>query len=109
MESVSIFIQKYKQSFKVLESGLLLVKEEHVEQLYSDLSEGEIDLNDFKTEKDLILEDTSIVEPLKLKIEKLKSVSIKRVVKKNILKSETNSIAESILEGGFKWDGERWW
>ncbi|XP_073946347.1 uncharacterized protein isoform X2 [Choristoneura fumiferana] len=105
LDSICVFIEKYKQSYKVLESGLLLVKEE---QVYSDndLSEVEIDLVELKTEKDLVLEDTSIVEPLKLKIEKLKNVSIKRVPKKNVLKSETTSIAESILEGGFKWDGE---
>ncbi|XP_063364851.1 zinc finger protein 26-like [Cydia amplana] len=86
LESVCAFIKKYKESHKVLESGLIPIKHETFEDnnTYHDISNDrpdiEIEVCAIKTEP----QDTTDVlgEPLKLKIDKLKHLSIKRVIKK---------------------------
>ncbi|KAF9423011.1 hypothetical protein HW555_001554 [Spodoptera exigua] len=87
LDTLCDFINKFKESCKILENGLLIVmKEDLICPKHDHLTEVEID------------------EPIKKKL-------IKKEPKSRKVKTEigTNKIASSILEGNFLWNGEKWW
>ncbi|KAM3960201.1 uncharacterized protein ACR2FA_005682 [Aphomia sociella] len=114
LATVCNFINQYKESTKILESGLLvLVKNENIEQFndYSDLEHSDVDFK-FKTEVSNDYESSpprdpieDVTKPIRTK---LKNRIKKEKVKKSNRNASTNKIASSILEGEFSWNGEEW-
>ncbi|XP_046968102.1 zinc finger protein 62-like isoform X2 [Vanessa cardui] len=116
------FINKYRDTCKILENGLDILKHEN-EELSSvsckEQSEEEIEIetikNEYKSDDDDDLSDhcQDFFKPLQLKLnlklekEKVpKVIKRKRVVAKTNSKQITNKIASSILEGEFAWNGD---
>lgn len=120
LDAACNFINKYKESSKILQSGLLLVKNESVDvefQNYSDaLSEVEVEIKDIKKEPIADFENfddneclIDLIKPLKFKL-KSKELTIKKTKPKtSSSKNKSNKIASSLLEGDFTWTGEKWW
>ncbi|XP_028173774.1 zinc finger protein 583-like isoform X2 [Ostrinia furnacalis] len=122
LETVINFINKYKESSKILQSGLLIVKNENDDtHVYSDhYSEVEIEIKNIKTEPEVEFEDgfddkydnvclIDLIKPLKLKIDS-KELTIKKTktsTSKTLSKNKTNKIASSLLEGEFTWTGDK--
>lgn len=131
LDTVWNFINKYKESSKILKGGLLkLIKNEKLDT-YHDFSDFENDIADVKVKTELEInyegndEDTEplsdLVRPLQ---RKLSNVTIKKIKKESIIeknnrkrskpanklvKNRTSKIATSMLEGDFSWNGEQWW
>ncbi|XP_047997761.1 zinc finger protein 761-like [Leguminivora glycinivorella] len=87
LEAVCTFIKQYKESHKVLESGLIPIKHEPYDNnTFDDNTFENNNQSDVEIEISLKAEPQDVnevlEEPLKLKIDKLKHLSIKRVVKK---------------------------
>ncbi|CAH0400201.1 unnamed protein product [Chilo suppressalis] len=126
LETVCNFINKYNESSKILESGLLVIKDENYNRHCSenDHSEVEIEIDRIKTEPndfDDIDDNECLAELIKpLHLKKLNSVSNKEIAKiksnkeltvrkiKCQTKNKTNKIASSLLEGEFTWTGDKW-
>lgn len=109
------FINKFRESCKILENGLLIVKREDCSYMNNDvMSEVEIDIKTIKAEfndqSDDGFDDYEDLLPLKIKKEEK---PIKKEKKSQKVKTHrgnrTNKIASSILEGNFSWNGDRWW
>lgn len=120
LETVSNFINKYKESCKILQSGLLLVKNESdPTDHYSDhYSEVEIEIKNIKTEPDVDYDSfddneclIDLIKPLQLKIntKELTIKKTKRPKSKPSSKNKTSRIASGLLEGEFMWTGDKWW
>ncbi|KAL0829294.1 hypothetical protein ABMA28_004100 [Loxostege sticticalis] len=119
LETVSNFINKYKESCKILQSGLLLVKNESdPTDHYSDhYSEVEIEIKNIKTEPDVDYDSfddneclIDLIKPLQLKIntKELTIKKTKRPKSKPSSKNKTSRIASGLLEGEFMWTGDKW-
>lgn len=116
LETVFNFISKFRESYKVLQNGLLVVKKENYCESSNDVTELEIDIKRIKTESENEFEDGfgDVEDSLPLKV-------CKQVIKEPIKKeprsrkaktqtgNRTNKIASSILEGNFHWNGDLWW
>ncbi|CAH0686302.1 unnamed protein product [Spodoptera exigua] len=119
LDTLCDFINKFKESCKILENGLLIVmKEDLICPKHDHLTEVEIDVKNIKAESedhyDDGFDDYEDLLPLKLpstvKKEPIKKKLIKKEPKSRKVKTEigTNKIASSILEGNFLWNGEKW-
>ncbi|XP_050344426.1 zinc finger protein 626-like isoform X2 [Nymphalis io] len=114
------FINKYKNTCKILANGLDIIKHENELSSVSckEQSEEEIELekikNEYKSDDDELSDHhQDFFKPLqlkfKLKVEKEKISKVikkKRSVAKTNSKQITNKIASSILEGELAWNGE---
>ncbi|XP_022826881.1 zinc finger protein 28 homolog isoform X2 [Spodoptera litura] len=125
LDTLCDFINKFKESCKILENGLLTVlKEDLISSNQDRLTEVEINIKNIKAESedhyDDGFDDYEDLLPLKLP-DKIKQEPIKKKsVKKKPIKTEpkprkvnsqtgtkTNKIASSILEGNFLWNGDK--
>ncbi|CAG9788341.1 unnamed protein product [Diatraea saccharalis] len=128
LDTLCNFINKYQESCKILENGLLILKNEniHLDHQYSDNehSENLIEIDAIKTELndfDDIDDNECLVDLIKplqhkkaktnvkkeiAKIKVNKEITIKKVKSNSI--NKTNKIATSLLEGEFNWTGDKW-
>lgn len=119
LETLCNFITKFRESCKILENGLLIVKKENYSYVNNDPTEIEIDIKTIKAESNEHFhdgfDDYEDLLPLKLSQTTVKKEpkAVKRETKSHKVKSRpgnrTNKIASSILEGNFAWNGDRWW
>uniref|UniRef100_A0A2A4JEB8 Protein krueppel n=1 Tax=Heliothis virescens TaxID=7102 RepID=A0A2A4JEB8_HELVI len=118
LETLCQFVNKFRDSCKILENGLLIVKKKEFQDPKNDpVTEVEIDIKgkEGKAEsEDLDLYDDAFDHyedtlPLaiskKIKKEPIKEEKAPRKTKSGI---RTNKIASSVLEGNFSWNGDRW-
>lgn len=123
LDIVYDFINKYKESHKVLQEGLVSLKCES-NDTKSDyeadqLIEIDLDLKAIKSEPKTYLENLEDAEqlidflPLDGIIEETPiqfvKVEKKPSKKPNKYETRTEKVASSILEGEFAWTGETWW
>ena len=119
LETLWNFVNKFRESCKILENGLLIVKKENCGYVNNDpMTEVEIDIKTIKAETNDLsddgFDDYEDLLPLKInqKVKK-EPKPIKKEQKSQKVKSQrgnkTNKIASSILEGNFAWNGDRWW
>nr|XP_021201563.2 zinc finger protein 880 [Helicoverpa armigera] len=116
LETLCQFINKFRESCKILESGLLIVKKEEFQDHRNDpMTEVEIDIKGIKAESENLYDDAfdDYEDTLPLAIsKKIKKEPIKKEKRTRKTKlqtgSKTNKIASSILEGNFSWNGDRW-
>lgn len=117
LDTLYNFINKFRESCKILESGLLIVKKEDYTYTSNGiLAEIEVDIKSIKAESDDYHEDRFNDYE-----ESVPSIINKPVTKEPIKKEQksrkakfqtgnrTNKIASSILEGNFSWNGDKWW
>lgn len=125
LDTLYDFINKFKESCKILENGILTVlKEDLIRSNQDHLTEVEIDLKNIKAESEdhyddgfddyedllpLKLPDTIKKEPIKKKSLKTKPIKTEPKTLKVNSQAKTNKIASSILEGNFFWNGDKWW
>ncbi|XP_045773558.1 zinc finger protein 569-like isoform X1 [Maniola jurtina] len=124
LDSAYNFINKYKDTCKILQSGIDILKQDtEVPIIENGLVDEEIKVDNIKTEiqdsrtdnsdDDFSDEDKEFLVPLKLKV-KLKEENETKPVRKTRnhtstnTKQVTNKIASSILEGQFAWNGDKW-
>ncbi|KAJ8720336.1 hypothetical protein PYW07_012379 [Mythimna separata] len=116
LETLCSFINKFRESCKILENGLLIVKKEDYSYGNNDLTEIEIDIKTIKAENNVHsndgFDDYEDLLPLKLsqtvkKEPKLTKNEQKSQKSKSRPGNRTNKIASSILEGNFAWNGDR--
>lgn len=116
LETVFNFITKFRESYKVLQNGLMIVKKENHSETSNDVTELEIDIKRIKTESENDFDDgfDDLEDSLPLKVSKeVKKEPIKKGPRSQRTKTQTgnrtNKIASSILEGNFHWNGDIWW
>ncbi|CAB3255885.1 unnamed protein product [Arctia plantaginis] len=116
LEILCNFINKYRESNKIIENGLKIVKKENKfdEENDNDLSEVEIEGKKVKLEShdhfDDLFDNLEDVKPLKI-LKQIKKEPLKKERKARRATTQsgirTNKIASSILEGNFLWNGEK--
>lgn len=124
LEILCNFINKFRKSCKILEDGLLIVKNEDYNYENDDLmTEVELDIKTIKAESNEMqqsddgIDDYEELFPLKnnqkVKREPKSFKPIKKEQKSQKPKyrpgNRTNKIASSILEGNCVWNGDKWW
>ncbi|XP_023939167.2 zinc finger protein OZF isoform X2 [Bicyclus anynana] len=123
LDSAYNFINKYKDTCKILQSGIDIVKQETEVPIENGLSEQEIEIDHIKHEIHPIVDsvsdddgfsddDKEFLAPLKLKMQlkvenEPKAVKKKRITRSTNTKEQTNKVASSILEGQFTWNGDQ--
>ncbi|XP_039757236.1 zinc finger protein 501-like isoform X1 [Pararge aegeria] len=119
LDSAYNFINKYKDTCKILQSGIEVVKQENDVSIDNGILEEVIQIDQIKDEihdsesnDGFSDDDKEFLAPLKLKI-KLKVENNPKAVKRKgttstNTKQVTNKIASSILEGQFAWNGDKW-
>ncbi|CAH2090505.1 unnamed protein product [Euphydryas editha] len=117
LDATCNFINKYKDTCKILENGLEILKheDEDLDSLcYKDQSEEEIEIDNIKYEYINDDDQHEVLKPLKIKF-KLEKEKVSKILKRTKRstgkvnsKQITNKIASSILEGEFKWNGDTW-
>ncbi|XP_059062871.1 zinc finger protein 578-like [Achroia grisella] len=119
VDTVYHFINKYKESSKILQNGLLFIKNESIDHSNDYITFGNSDTEDFKVKSEVVINyendsnidviDDLLTKSLKPKIKtKRKKENIKKRCNKRVPINKTNKIASSILEGEFTWNGESW-
>ncbi|CAH0625603.1 unnamed protein product [Chrysodeixis includens] len=115
LETVFNFITKFRESYKVLQNGLMVVKKENYSEISNEVTELEIDIKRIKTESENDFDDgfDDLEDSLPLKdCKEVKKEPIKKEPRSRKLKlqtgNRTNKIASSILEGNFSWNGDIW-
>lgn len=116
LETICNFINKYRESSKILENGIKIVKKETDYSIINDINDFELETKGIKIESDDYFEDgfddLEDEKPLKVILEEVKREPAKKESKSchSRIKagSRTNKIASSILEGNFMWMGEKW-
>ncbi|XP_026752701.2 zinc finger protein 160-like [Galleria mellonella] len=113
LDTVYNFIIKYKESSKILQNGLLLVKTENIDHINDYSAFEHSDIEDFKIKTELSINYENIMDhdPIGLQPKtksKRNKNNVKKICSKNASINKTNKIASSILEGEFTWDGEQW-
>lgn len=124
LDIVYEFINKFKDSHRLLNDELVNLKEEgDSKHACSDfeldhLADIKIELNSIKTEQkslDTLKETREFIDFLQPLKDKHSKISIKRSIKSEKahfetkkLDNRTSKVATSILEGEFVWTGETW-
>lgn len=134
LDSAYTLIKKYKDTCKILHSGIDVVKQETEITIENENAfiEGEIAIEPHNIKNELAEafsdndndgfsdEDHEFLVPLAPVKVKLKQENKSKAVKKKSeistksknstnTKQVTNKIASSILEGRFEWNGNKWW
>ncbi|XP_037293254.1 zinc finger protein 260-like isoform X2 [Manduca sexta] len=116
LDIICEFINKYRNSCKILQDGLPIVKTENTRfsdtEDYCNEAEIEIDVKKLKTDPHILDNETQklleLIKPLQVTIKKIKHESKEKTTKEKARAgSKTNKIASSILEGEFSWTGEK--
>lgn len=119
------FLNTYKESCKILQYGIIIVKKEKLfdsdynaaDVVYDqgagldERVETKLEINSSDDQKFLAV----LANPTKLKVKtkKLPNLARRKALEKPLdrkqNKKKTNDIATSILEGNFLWNGKKWW